>query len=423
MSDRIHAASIEALESRTLLATTPQISFPDFASTSGLVSNGFGGSAINVGDRLRLTDGGLLQRRSVWSQTRVPIDQFTTHFSFQSNASAVSADGLTFTVQNGPTSALGLEGNNLGYTGIGNSAGVAFNLYNLHAFGSRFGFVQDGAFPVTDTDMSPLDLHGGGIFDATVEYDGSTLSVAVMDRADPSAKFNASRQIDIPAEIGSDDAIVGFTASTGQHFSTQDILKWDFTGEPEVEASGPTFTTAATATPDPVVGKFTNLSALATDPAGEENLTYTWTTLRKPPGAKDPVFSDNATNAAKAITARFSKDGTFSFRVTVTNESGGSATSDVSVVVQQTPANMRIYPHKPQVPLGGRVDFRASVLDQFNHLMRTQPPISFSVKDGPGTIDPVSGLFTATATTTGHFVITASTVNDLFGNSAGTVIA
>jgi hypothetical protein len=342
MSRRVLAAgAVEPLESRVLLATSPQISFTDFASTSGLAGNGFGAAAINAGSALRLTDSQFFQERSVWSDTRVPIDKFTTHFSFRSDQAADSADGLTFTVQNGPTSALGLEGNNLGYTGINNSVGVAFNIYNFHAFGSKFGFVQDGAFPVTETDMS---------------------------------------------QVGSND---------------------------------PTITAAASATP--VTGKFTNLSVSATDPGGEANLTYTWTTLRKPPGAKDVIFSDNGTNAAKEITGRFSKDGTFQFRVTVTNQSGGSVTSDVSVVVQQTGSDLRITPHKQEVKRGATLDFRAVVLDQFNHAMRTQPPVTFGMQSGPGTIDPISGLFTASSTRNGHFVVEASTINDLSGVSANVV--
>jgi hypothetical protein len=413
------AGCIETLESRTLLATTPQISFNDFSSTTGLVGNGFGGSVINAGSALRLTDGQVHESRSLWSSTRVPINKFTSHFSFQINSGFDLADGLTFTVQNGPTTTLGIEGNRLGYGGITQSVAVAFNTFNFNAFGSKFGFAQNGEFPVTDTDPAPIDLHSGHIFDATVEYDGTTLSVSLTDHSNPSATFNASTQIDIPAIIGSDDAIVGFTASTGDHFSTQDILSWDFTGEPAVNANDPTITAAASATP--VTGKFTNLSVLASDPGGEQNLTYTWTTIKKPPGAKEVIFSDNGTNAAKGITGRFSKDGTFRFRVTVTNQSGGSVISEVSVVVHQTPADLRITPHKEHVARGDTLRFRGVVLDQFNHAMRTQPTVTWAMQSGPGTIAANSGLFTAPSNRDGHFVIHGQTVNDIDGVSANLV--
>src|SRR6185295_2775848 len=155
------AVFLELLESRVLFAVSPQITFDDFATTTGLIGNGFGGSAINAGSALRLTDSLFHQNRSVWSSTHVPIDTFTSHFSFQISSGFDLADGLTFTVQNGPTTALGGEGNKLGYQGIAKSVAVAFNTYNFHAFGSQFGFAQDGAFPVTDTLTSPLDLHSG----------------------------------------------------------------------------------------------------------------------------------------------------------------------------------------------------------------------------------------------------------------------
>ena len=50
-------------------------------------------------------------------------------------------------MQAGDTTALGGDGNNLGYGGINNSEAVTFNAFNLAAFGSKFGFASDGATP------------------------------------------------------------------------------------------------------------------------------------------------------------------------------------------------------------------------------------------------------------------------------------
>ncbi|HEY7088664.1 MAG TPA: L-type lectin-domain containing protein, partial [Tepidisphaeraceae bacterium] len=208
-------ACLDFLESRLLFAATPQIDFSDFASTTHLVANGFGGSSITSGNQIRMTTDLHHQARSVWFDTAVPVGQFSTNFSFQSKADAHSADGLTFTVQNGPTSSLGRDGRDLGYGGIGSSVAVAFDLFNFAAFGSEFGFVKNGDEPQTDTDMSPLDLHNGDVFNATVTYDGTNLKVKVTDDSDPSKTFSASEAIDIPGLIGSDTAIVGFTAATG----------------------------------------------------------------------------------------------------------------------------------------------------------------------------------------------------------------
>ena len=69
------------LEARLLFAT--QISFQDFSSTTGLTGNGFGGSPIAAGNRLRLTDSQDFTARSVWFNTAVPITEFRTNFSFR----------------------------------------------------------------------------------------------------------------------------------------------------------------------------------------------------------------------------------------------------------------------------------------------------------------------------------------------------
>ena len=71
-------------------------------------------------------------------------------------------------------------------------------------------------------------------------------------------------------------------------------------------------------------------------PAGEANLTYTWSATALPSGAAPPTFSANQTNAAKNTTATFSSAGTYVFLVTITDASGLSKASSVSVTVSQT---------------------------------------------------------------------------------------
>ena len=96
-------------------------------------------------------------------------------------------------------------------------------------------------------------------------------------------------------------------------------------------ATGPSIATPAGATPNPVVGITTNLTVLATDPAGASVLTYTWATTGTPPA---PVsFSVNGTNAASSTLATFTKVGTYAFQVTAQDPGGLTATSSVTVVV------------------------------------------------------------------------------------------
>lgn len=403
----------ETLEQRRLLAAT-QIDFPNFSTTTNLTGNGFGGNPINNGSVLRMTRNIVHEARSVWFNNAVPIGIFRTDFTFKSDPSAISADGLTFTIQNGPTSALGGDGNNLGYGGINNSEAVAFNMFNFAVFGSEFGFATNGEMPPTDQDMSPIDMHSGHWFRTTVKYDGTTLSVHLTDASDTSKTFNASKAIDLTSAVGASSAIVGFTASTGDHISIQDIRSWDYQG-----SSVPTVATAASANPSPVTGKTTTLSVLGADAGGESNLTYTWSLVKKPNGAKDPTFSANGTNGAKSITARFFKDGNYRFRCTIRNADGGTTISDVLVRVDQTATLIRMDPHAATITLPNTQDYDALMIDQFNHEFRDQPDFTFSLPEGSGTIDSMSGLFTPTAS--GHAVIQAA-ASGLTGTVGATVL-
>ena len=99
----------------------------------------------------------------------------------------------------------------------------------------------------------------------------------------------------------------------------------------------PTVATAAAAAPSTVTGTTTALSVLGADDGGDggsSNLTYTWGTTGTPPAAVS--FSANASNAAKNTTATFSKAGSYSILATITDPAGLSATSSVTVTVNQT---------------------------------------------------------------------------------------
>src|SRR5271154_3235843 len=122
-------ATFELLESRRLLSVS-QIDFSNFASTTGLVTTGYGKSAVTDKKQLVLTDGNGGEGRSVYWATQVGTQTFTTSFQFQIGAGAQTADGFTFLLQNKGPTALGSAGNGLGYAGIERSVAVSFNLFN-----------------------------------------------------------------------------------------------------------------------------------------------------------------------------------------------------------------------------------------------------------------------------------------------------
>src|SRR4051794_25659888 len=81
------AFEIQSLERRTLLSAANQISFGNFSSTENLVGNGYGPNfdrrAMNRDGVLHLTDAADHEARSVWYKQAVPIERFTTNFSYR----------------------------------------------------------------------------------------------------------------------------------------------------------------------------------------------------------------------------------------------------------------------------------------------------------------------------------------------------
>jgi hypothetical protein len=92
----------------------------------------------------------------------------------------------------------------------------------------------------------------------------------------------------------------------------------------------PTIVSAAWADPNPVTLPGTStLQVAASDPDGDP-LAYSWSKLSGPGTVS---FNPNGTGAADSTTASFGAAGTYVLRVTVSDGQSGTATSDLSVVV------------------------------------------------------------------------------------------
>ena len=97
-----------------------------------------------------------------------------------------------------------------------------------------------------------------------------------------------------------------------------------------------------------MTGTTTALSVLGADSGGEASLIYTWATTGTPPAVV--TFSDNDDNTAKNTTATFSKAGSYTFQVTITDDGGLSTTSSVTVTVNQTLTSITVTPAAPRWP-------------------------------------------------------------------------
>lgn len=221
------AGGISGSATVTVTAIPPgQPNYANGFTASGLQLNG---NAALTGTRLRLTSGGTWQGGSAFSTTRQNVTRFDTHFSFQLTDPV--ADGFAFVIQGYNPYMLGGFAGGLGYAGITRSVAVKFDLHDDAGEGpDSTGLYTNGAEPDAggvDLRGTGIDLHSGHAFGVAMSYDGTTLSVTITDTV-THASATQSYAVDIPGQVGSSTAYVGFTGSTGGLAATQDILNWTF---------------------------------------------------------------------------------------------------------------------------------------------------------------------------------------------------
>ncbi len=239
-----------------------------FSSTVGLQLNG---STVATNDtRLQLTNGGQAEAGSMFWAQPIGIQSFTTDFEFQ--LSLAQGDGFTFTIQNvGPT-ALGGGYGGLGYAGIKKSVAIKFDFYNNAGEGNdSTGVFTNGATPTMPAlDMTPsgIELNSGDSIEAHVTYDGTTLTMNLLDLVN-NRTFTLSKLINIPSIVGGNTAYVGFTGGTGGLTSSQKILTWTYTAQSVAGATTtPVFSVPA--------GTYTNSQTVAlSSTTSGANIYYT----------------------------------------------------------------------------------------------------------------------------------------------------
>jgi hypothetical protein len=241
----------------TSFGFTPSIDHSGgFADHGDLTANG---NAAFTGTVARLTPGTqgvFFQAGSVFSNAWVGITQFTTTFTFHMTPGTNPlGNGITFTIEgNGPT-ALGPNGDGLGYgpdrvdpthrnKGIRNSVAIKFDLIdNGDGEGpNSTGIFTDGRSPTVrepglpdsipdmsvDLQGTDIDLRTGHVFQIDLAYDGSTLTESITD-TETGGTFTVAYTVDIPAFVGGNLGYVGFTGATGAiHTAFQDIQTWMF---------------------------------------------------------------------------------------------------------------------------------------------------------------------------------------------------
>lgn len=145
---------------------------------------------------------------------------------------------------------------------------------------------------------------------------------------------------------------------------------------------------------NPVLGSATGLNASASDDGGEAGLTYAWSPLSTPAGGS-VSFSLNGSNAAKATTASFTRAGTYSIRLTVSDAAGATASSSLNVVVNQSLTTIALSPASCTLATGSSQAFTAIGRDQFGQNLAVQPVVAWSIDAGGVGAVTQSGVYTA----------------------------
>ena len=197
------------------------------------------------------------------------------------------------------------------------------------------------------------------------------------------------------AGVGSIDGTGLFTAPYGTGSATIQASSGGINGTASITVNNaaPTIATHAAATPSPVTGTTTVLSALGADDGGENNLTYTWVATSSPASSNPQFSASNGSNAGKSTTVTFDMAGSYTFQVTI-NDGTNQVADTVTVTVNQTLTTIAVSPASVTLNENATQQFSATALDQFGLAMASQPSFTWTEPSGIGSING-SGMYTA----------------------------
>lgn len=229
------------LLNRAAPAARASFVYADFSSVQGLQLNGV---AAQVGTELRLSDAAAFTSGSAFTTASIALgnlDSFSTYFQFRitnpggiADEDGAGADGLVFVIQT-VSNNVGGNGAGIGYAGIAPSLGIEFDTYNNGSLtgdpnGNHVGVDLNGSVASVLTATEPTRFNNGQIWNAWVDYDGTTgrLEVRWSQSAQRPTAPGLAIIEDLTSVLGQNRAFLGFTSGTGAAWGDHDILNWTF---------------------------------------------------------------------------------------------------------------------------------------------------------------------------------------------------
>ncbi|MCB1097609.1 MAG: type VI secretion system tube protein Hcp [Verrucomicrobiae bacterium] len=181
---------------------------------------------------------------SAFTRESAVVSTFSTHFRFRMLGTGIKGDGFTFTVASGRglgfrDGLLGRGGDQLGYGGIPSSFAVEFDTIsngetNQDPAEAHVGILTNGSVVnvATETALTtPLGtINNGAVWDAWIDYDGTTLEVRLSPTPVRPQQPLVSAPLDFAAILPSAKARVGFTAATFSATQAHEIISWEYEG-------------------------------------------------------------------------------------------------------------------------------------------------------------------------------------------------
>lgn len=226
------AASAATLPAQTLL-------FPDFTNTAGLSLN----AAESVNGAVLLAQNQQNKSGSFFTLSQYNVTGFSAAFEFRisspgglSDGISAGADGIAFVLQRSGSTALGGNGEGLGYgprggtLGIGNSVAVEFDTFknSWDPDSNHIGIDTNGSLTSLATAGVAAAFDSGLKWSVWVDYNGTTLEVRASNDGVRPATATLSQTIDIAATIGGPTAYLGFTGATGSAYGRHEVLGFAF---------------------------------------------------------------------------------------------------------------------------------------------------------------------------------------------------